>query len=116
MRNARVIVPFLFVALLISCVHNDIFTSEGTRFVAPQLVACETGSGNPQLADPATTSKRCLQISVSVVGPFNPVEEISGFNFEPGYRYKLSVRESFNAIDGSVDYVLLSVLEKTPAP
>jgi Domain of unknown function (DUF4377) len=113
MMKARAIFAMIPVALFTAC--NDTYIREIVLFVAPQLVACQSGAGKPQLADPAVTSKRCLQISESVAGPFNPSEDISGFNFEPGNKYKLSVRETLFAPSSAVDYVLLSVLEKTPA-
>jgi predicted small secreted protein len=112
MMKARAILATTVAALLGAC--NDSYTREIVLFVAPQLTACQTISGKPQLADPATTSKRCLQVSESATGPFNPSEDISGFTFEPGNKYTLSVRENLIAPSGSVDYVLLSVLEKTP--
>jgi hypothetical protein len=117
MRNARAISILLFSVLAVGC--SRAIVQEKILFVAAQTVPCVKdgvqGIFIPQ--DPSKAVNTCIQTSESSTGPYY-ANEIVGFKFEPGYRYKLRVRSTYpntGMVDEQTTIELLETLEKTPA-
>jgi Domain of unknown function (DUF4377) len=115
MMKSRAITIALFL-MLVGCTP----TREIVLFVAPQTIPCEMnfigGGYRPVSPDFTGTPEVCIQTSNNEAGPFYP-DKIPGFNFEPGFKYKILVRviPGPPIVDGNSTLEFISVLEKTPA-
>jgi hypothetical protein len=134
MTKSRAITMMTFLAILIGIVGSSgfavfadsqkvlkvaprpsVITKMQVVYVAPQMIPCLGGLGGLRRAIESKTSQRCIQISSSKNGPFNPAS-ITGFSFKVRNKYKLLVRSRLDLgnFDLGIRYRLISVLEKTP--
>ncbi len=111
----------LFVALLaLASCSNPPRVSEKLLYVAPTLTTTSsTQLVSPQLSPVPQCETNCLQVKDDPNAAWYTLKfnEITGFTFESGFRYKLRVRLTETVTDGMYigrSYQLLETLEKTP--
>ena len=113
------VVVFTTLLALVSC-GNQPRVSEKLLYVAPTLsTAPNTQVVTPQLSPVPQCQVDCLQVKDDLNAAWYRlgVNEIGGFAFESGFRYKLRVRFTETATDGMYigrSYQLLETIEKTP--
>ncbi len=111
----RWLLTALFSLGLASCSYIKV--TEQVYEVASQTVRCQmTISGWVTVQD--STAPVCVQMRLPNTATYYPYE-VKGFTLETGSTYKIRVRESQlvnGMMDNRVNYELVAVLEKTPAP
>ena len=113
----RRVVIFVGLLALVSC--NQPRVSEKLLYVAPTLSTAPNAQFvTPHLSPVPQCETGCLQVKddPNAASYRLRLNEISGFTFESGFRYKLRVRFTETATDGMYigrSYQLLETLEKT---